>query len=419
MKTSCALLATALLGGCVLSLQAGDWPWFRGPSRQGICTEQNVPLQWSAQDQVAWKMAVTGGGWASPIIQGGKVFIATATDEGKSCHLISLDAASGKTIWDKELFRQDISGRREGRNSFATSTPATDGQRVYVFGFDGTIAAVTTEGEPVWVNRDFKYYSQHGPAVSPLLYKDLVIIPFDHSSPGPDKQVGWQKPWDQSFILALEQSTGKVRWKAMRGLSRIAHVTPNVMTVDGADQLISNAGDVIQGFNLETGERIWTVTSFGESPVPSVVDGEGLVFTSSGFGKPTIRAVRPGGKGDVTATRIVWEYSKDVPMMASFLHVKPRLYAVSEGGVVTCFEASTGKVLWREKLEGHYAASPLWTEGRVYLLSDEGVTTVIEDSDQFRILAKNSVGEPCQASLAIANGRLYLRTEKNLFCIGK
>ncbi len=419
MKTSCALLATALISGCVLSLQAEDWPCFRGPSRQGISTEKNVPLKWGAQEQVAWKTPLPGNGWASPIIEDGRVYIATAMDNGSSYHLIRLDAASGATLWDKELFKQDVSGRKEGRNSFATSTPATDGQRVYVLGFDGTMAAITPEGQIAWVNHDFKYYSQHGPAVSPMLYKDLVIIPFDQSSPGPDKLVGWQKPWDQSFIVALDQATGKVKWKASRGLSRIAHVTPNVMKVQGIDQLISSAGDVIQGFNLETGERLWTVTSFGESPVPSIVGGEGLVFTSSGFGKPTIRAVRPGGKGDVTATNIAWEYSKDVPMMASFIYVNPRLYAVSEGGVVTCFEAATGKVLWREKLEGHYAASPIWTEGRIYLLSDEGDTTVIEDGNQFKVLAKNSLGEPCQSSPAIANGRIYLRTEKNLFCIGK
>jgi outer membrane protein assembly factor BamB len=303
-------------------------------------------------------------------------------------------------------------------NSYATSTPATDGEKVYVLAFDGTLAAVSMLGEVVWKHHEIDYYSEHGLGVSVVLYKDLVIWPFDGSSRGPDKYVGWQKPWDKAAILAVDKNTGQTRWRGSRGSSRIAHVTPQVVEVDGKDQLVSGAGDVVQGFDPQTGNRIWTAKAPGEGGVPSIVAGEGMVFATSGFGDSAIRAVRTDGAGDVTETHIVWSTDEGVPKVPSMLYVEPYLYVLTETGIVTCRKGATGQVVWRERLAGKHSASPVYADGKIYLLSEKGRATIIEAGPAFKEVAENEIGEKCLASPAISEGKLFIRTEANLYCIG-
>jgi len=421
MKSAIALLLAATVAAAAYG---ENWPRFRGPTGQGISTETGLATEWSATSNVAWKTPIPGAGWSSPIVWGDRVFVTTGDDGGASFRLIALDRKSGKVLWNTEVLRQEP-GFKLSQNSYATPTPVTDGERVYVLAFDGSFAALTMDGSIVWTNRDvIKFYSQHGLSASPILYNDLLIATIDHSSRGPDKYVGWQKPWDQSFVVALDTGTGKVRWQAKRGMSRLAHITPQVTTVDGQDQLVSAAGDVVQGFDPKTGERIWTVTSRGEGVVPSIVIGEGLVFTASGF--PThvpegaaIRAVRLGGKGDVTATHIAWQDAQDVPSLPSMLYVKPYLYVITERGVLRCLKAATGETVWRDRLGGNYSASPLWADGRIYFTSEQGTTTVIESGPAFKVIAKNVLGEKCCASPAVSGGQIFIRTEGNLYCIGQ
>jgi outer membrane protein assembly factor BamB len=318
--------------------QAEDWPRFRGPSGQGISTETGLPVHWSATSNVMWKTEIPGEGWSSPIIFGDRVFVTTTTENGVSCRVLCVSRKDGKILWNKEALLQ-VPKRKERMNSYATPTPVTDGQSVFVVFGDGSIASLSNTGEVLWTNRDFKFYSQHGLSASPILYEDLLIMPYDGSSEGEDKKIGWQKPWDQSYIVALDKRTGQLRWKAKRGQSRIAHVTPNILKENGTAQLISGAGDVVQGFDLQTGDRIWSVYSQGEGVVPSIVLGDGLIFTASGFEKSTIRAVRPGGKGDVTKTHIAWEETKGVPTRPSFVYVKPYLFSVTDGGIAMCLKA--------------------------------------------------------------------------------
>ena len=396
---------------------AENWPGFRGPGRQGISNEKDLPTKWSAISNIIWKTAVPGAGWSSPIIFGDRVFVTTATEEGASFHLLCFDRKTGAILWDRQVLRQEP-GQKQRLNSFASSTPVTDGKNVYIVAFDGSIAAVSMEGETVWMNRDFEYFSEHGLGVSPILYKELLIVAFDPSSSGADPKLGWQKPWDKAVILALDKNTGKVRWEGRRGLSRIAHVSPQILSVSGKDQLISSAGDAIQGFNPATGERIWTVSSPGEGVVPSVVVGEGLIFTASGFGDSAIRVVRVGGKGDVTTTHIAWESAEDVPKIPSMLYVKPHLYLLTEAGVAKCLKAATGKVIWRERLGDRCSASPVWADGKIYFLSDKGTTTVISDGAEFKVLAKNELNENCKASPAISQQLIFIRSVEHLYCIG-
>ena len=396
---------------------AENWPCFRGPTRQGISNEKDVPLEWSQTSNIVWKKPIPGEGWSSPIVFDDRVFVTTATDGGASFRLLCLDRLTGTVLWNKQVLRQNP-GHKQNFNSYASSTPVTDGQRVYVLAFDGTLAAVSMEGNVIWSHREFEYYSEHGLGVSPILYKDLLIVPFDGSSSGPDRKLGWQKPWDQALILAMDKNTGEVRWRGRRGSSRIAHITPQVMSENGRDQLVSSAGDVVQGFNLKTGERIWTVSSPGEGVVPSVVIGDGLIFTTSGFGDSTIRAVRTGGKGDVTKTHIAWESTDDVSKIPSMLYVRPFLFLVTETGVAKCLRATTGEEIWRERLESRYSASPIWADGRIYFLSEKGKTTVIQAGGEFKVLAENELNEKCSASPAVSQRHIFIRSENNLYCIG-
>jgi len=413
---SCGL--AAFVAAVSQTSMAENWPGFRGPTRQGISNEKNVPTQWSETSNIAWKIPIPGTGWSSPIVFGDRVFVTTATDEGASYRLLCLDRKSGTVLWDRQILRQKP-GHKQVLNSYASSTPVTDGKNIYIVAFDGSIAAVSMKGETVWMNRNFEYFSEHGLGVSPILYKDLLIVAFDPSSSGPDPKLGWQKPWDKAVILALDKNTGKVRWEGKRGMSRIAHVSPQILSVNDKNQLISSAGDAIQGFDPDTGERIWTVSSPGEGVVPSVVVGEGLIFTASGFGASAIRVVRAGGKGDVTETHIAWESADDVPKIPSMLYVKPYLYLVTEAGVAKCFKAASGQVIWRERLGGRFSASPVWADGKIYFLSEKGITTVIQEGAEFKVLAENGLNETCKASPAISQGNIFIRSEKHLYCIGK
>ena len=413
MTRLCALLAGLLLC-CPGTLFADDWPRFRGPTGQGISTEKSPPLHWSENENLAWATPIPGAGWSSPVVCGGRVFVTTATNKGTSCHVLCLDKKSGQILWDQEVFRQELR-RKQEKNSYATPTPATDGQLVFAVFAGGSLAALDYAGRIVWTYRQVKFYSQHGLGASPILYQDLVIMPFDGSSPGHDKEVGWLKPWEESFILALDKRTGQVRWKATRGPSRIAHATPVVFRNGDRDCLLSTAGNVVQAFDLETGRRLWSVPNFGEGLAPSVVIGDGTVFAPSGYGQPTLRAIDIR----VKEPSIAWEVTKSVPMIPSALFVAPHLFTISEKGIAQCLEAKTGREVWQKRLGGSYSASPIYAAGKIYLLSEDGDMTVIESAGAFKELARNSIPGKFQASPALSDGQLILRSDKQVYCVGR
>jgi outer membrane protein assembly factor BamB len=395
---------------------AENWPGFRGPTGQGVSHEKNLPLTWSLAENLAWRVEIPGIGWSSPVVWEDRVFVTSATPDGTSCHVICIDADQGKILWDKEVFGQE-SPRKMAENSHATPTPVTDGSRVYAAFNGGRIVAVDFDGHVAWSWRDSQFVSKHGLAASPILYRDLLIMPFDGNGPADVDNIGFRTAWDGAFLVALDKRSGQEMWRATRGLSRQAHVTPLIIDVSGRPQLISGAGDVVQGFEPDSGQRIWTVRSLGEGVVPSIVFGAGLVFSSSGYGAPAIRAIRPDGQGEVTATHIAWESRQNVPLVPSFVYADGLLFCVKELGVATCLDAATGKALWQERLGGKYGASPVVAEGRLYCLAEDGVTTVIAADREFRELAKNKLEGPCEASPAISRGRLFIRSQRALFCI--
>jgi outer membrane protein assembly factor BamB len=398
---------------------AENWPEFRGPNSQGRSSERGVPLACTASENIAWKTPLPGESWSSPVVWQDTLFVTTATDEGKSCHVLALDRKTGKILWDQEVFQQSL-GHKEGRNTYATSTPATDGERVYTCFFDGSFAALDFTGHLVWTNRSYPFYGQHGLGTSPILHSDLLIMARDGSSSGEDKGLGWQRPWDQAVLIALDTRSGKERWKGRRGLSRISHCVPTIWTApDGLARVISEAGDVVQGFDVRTGERHWSSQVIGEGKVPSTVIGGGMVFTAGGWGgRESIKAFKLEGQGELGTNNLIWEQKGIMPKVPSMLYLEGLLFAITDTGTASCIKADTGAILWKEKLPGNYSASPVAMEGRIYFTSDIGETTVVGAGPEFRVLARNPIGEKVQASLAMSQGQIFIRTERNLFAIG-
>ncbi|MBK8000775.1 MAG: PQQ-binding-like beta-propeller repeat protein [Verrucomicrobia bacterium] len=426
MKT---ILTSLIVTISLLTASAENWPSFRGPTRQGMSTERDLPLNWSADSNIAWKTEIPGNGWSSPIVWGDKIFVTSTLASDTKCHVICVDRKSGKILWNKEVFEQ-VPRRKESKNSYATPTAATDGQHVFVVFGDGSMAALTLDGEIVWTNREVKFYSRHGLGASPIIYSNLVIMPFDGSNPiatagnypqvTDEEKLGWQIPWDKAFIAALDTKTGKRVWTAKRGMSRIAHISPIIADDGEKDVLVSAAGDRVQGFNPLTGEMYWTAYAQGEGVTPTPVYGDGRLFASSGFEKTTLRCwslIR--AKGDITTNTLQWEGKKGVPTQPSPIYVKPYLYAITDGGIATCFAPDDGEIIWQERVGGNHSASPVYGDRRIYFLSEEGETTVINAGSEFKILAKNALKEKCQASMAISQGQIFIRGEKNVYCIGK
>ena len=390
------------------SVRAQDWPAFRGPTGQGHSPERELPLKWSESDNVAWKTPVPGRGWSSPVVADGRVWLTTATaGAASSLRLLAYDVETGRELLDTEVIRIDQTASPNPKNSLASPTPVVDvgGDRVYVhFGADGT-AALTTDGEVVWTTR-FPYVTQHGNGGSPVLYHDLLILSIDG--------------YETAFVVALDAATGEERWRtARRQPISQAYSTPLVIRVGGRDQLFSIGAFRATAYDPGSGEEIWEV-SYGDgfSNVPAPVFGHGMVYVATGFQVPSLLAVRADGRGDVTATHTAWTLRRGVPLTPSPLLVGDNLYIVSDLGIATCLDARTGETHWRERLRGNFSASPVFADGRIYFQSEEGVTTVVAPGTAYRELATNRLDGTTLASMAVAEGSLFIRTHDHLYRIG-
>lgn len=395
-----------------------NWPQFRGPNGQGHSSETDLPTRWSRDENIAWFAPVPGDAWSSPIVWGNHVFVTTATEGGASCRVIAIDRLDGSILWDREVFRQETL-RKERRNTYATPTPTTDGSRVYATFAAGGIAALSFSGEILWTNMDYPFYSQHGLGASPIVHDGRLILCHDGSSRGPDTKVGWQTPWDQSFVFALDTETGDQVWKTGRGLSRISHGSPAIWEPkSGAAQIVSEAGDVIQGFDSASGRLIWSAEVRGEGKVPSVTLGDSMVYTAGGWdGKETIKGFTLGGEGQLGETNLVWEQRKNMPKVPSMLLLDSGLFAVTDGGIAALMDEDTGELIYQERVGAACAASPLAADGRIYLVSDRGETVILSAGPTFDIIARNPLEESVQATPAISQGSLFIRTENGVYRI--
>jgi outer membrane protein assembly factor BamB len=408
------LLVLLLIAWASALVQAEDWPQFRGPTGQGHATERGLPVEWSETKNIVWKTPVPGLGWSSPTVAGGRVWLTTVVESKErrgrlsaSLRALAFDVATGRELVNVEVFRLDDAGYVNPKNSRASPTPIVDGDRVYVhFGAEGT-AALSTSGEILWTTH-LRYESQHGNGGSPTLYRDLLIVNCDGNG-------------GDAYVVALDTATGKARWKtARRRPADQAYSTPLVITVGNQDQLISVGAYRAAAYDPLTGQEIWRV-GFGDgfSNVPRPVFGQGLVFIATGFQTPSLIAVRPDGKGDVTRTHVAWTITRGAPYTPSPLVIGNDFYYVSDTGVLSLADATSGQILWQQRLGGNYSASPVFVDGRIYFQSEEGITTVIAPGREFQRLAVNRVEGATLASMAVSSGSFFIRSHTHLYRIAE
>jgi len=401
------LLTAALL---VLALAPQDWRQFRGPDGQGHAGDAaGIPTEWSESRNVAWKSAVPGRGWSSPVVAHGRVWLTTAVVDGRetSLRLMSFDIATGRLSASTEVFRIRNSELLNAKNSHASPTPVVDDERVYVhFGSEGT-AAVSLDGAIVWKAK-YRCLTQHGNGGSPVLYRDMLVVTCDGA--------------DSALVAAIDVRTGKERWKAWRREPwSHAYATPLVIHLDqpgtaGTDQLVSPAAFYAAAYDPANGKEIWRVRyDDGFSNVPRPVFANGLVLITTGFQQPSLLAVRPDGKGDVTRTHIAWRLDRGVPFTPSPIAVGDALYMVSDAGILSVVDLQTGSVRWQERLGGNYSASPILAAGLIFCSSEEGVTTVIRPGARFDRVAVNPLEAPILASIAVSDRSLFVRTATHLY----
>jgi outer membrane protein assembly factor BamB len=403
------LLSAALF----LTLVAQEWRQFRGPDGQGHAEgSSGLPTQWSESTNIAWKVPVPGRGWSSPVVAHGRIWLTTAVTEGKetSLRLLSYDAETGRPSSSFEVFRIRNAELLNPKNSHASPTPVIDDERVYVhFGSEGT-AAVALDGAVVWKAK-YRCVTQHGNGGSPVLYGETLIVTCDGA--------------DAAVVAALDARTGKERWKTWRREPwSQAYATPLIIHVSdtgptgGADQLISPAAFYAAAYDPANGREIWRVRyDDGFSNVPRPVFAHGLVFITTGFQQPSLLAVRPDGKGDVTRTHIAWRLDRGVPLTSSPIVAGDSLYMVSDTGVLSAVDLATGAVRWQGRLAGNYSASPIVADGLIFFSSEEGVTTVIRPGAAFERVAVSQLDAPILASLAVADRSLFVRTATHLYRI--
>ncbi len=387
---------------------AENWPGWRGPLRTGVTSDTGVPETWSPTENVLWKTPISGLGTSNPVVWEDRIFLTSAHGRDQSeLHVLSFARDDGRLLWRQKLWGTaptlyyTVSG-------MASPTPITDGERLFAFFGTGDVFCFDLDGRLVWQRALAEEYgafeNRFGASSSPLLFEDAVILQCDH--------------YGESYVVALDKRTGANRWKADRAGSWLSWSSPQLVRGDDSTELVLSGSERLDGYDPRTGERLWTVRGFSRECVPTPVVGDGFVISVSGPNGVHC-AVKPGGRGDVTESHVVWRNERGTSFVPSAILVGERYYVADDKGVASCFDAQTGKLKWRKRLEGKFTASPLSAEGKIYFTSETGQTIVIDAAkSEYHELARNELGEDVYASPSISNGRFYFRTPKHLICVG-
>jgi len=412
-----ASVLSALLAGAVFGA-ATEWPEFRGPDRQGRSQARNIPVTWSATENIAWAVPVEGSGWSSPVIVQGRLFLTSATGgtgtEPLRLKVLGFDAATGKTRWTTSVFEHDLGKLPSihGKNGQASPTVLVDPskKRLYAhFGHLGT-AALDFNGRVLWRQSEIQYTPIHGNGGSPALVDGLLVFSCD----------GGNDP----FVVALDAATGQVRWKTPRNTTAkrtFSFATPLVETVAKKQQIILPGSGFVAGYQPGDGRELWRVR-YGEgySVIPRPVLSEGILIIGTGYDTPSLLGIRlDQPQGDVTDSAIAWRITKGAPNTPSVIAHQSHVYFVSDAGIASCAELATGKIVWNERLGGGFSASPILAEGRIYFINEAGLTTVVKASPTFEVVARNDLAERTLASPAVIDGSLFIRSAGTLRRIGK
>ncbi|HKI88176.1 MAG TPA: PQQ-binding-like beta-propeller repeat protein [Draconibacterium sp.] len=399
------LFATA---GSFAGVQAQNWPCWRGPNGDGTSTETNLPTEWDSVKNVVWKTEVPGRGYSSPIIWEDKLFTLTAIPEKQEKILLCYNNKNGKLLWQKTVLKGPFEAKHND-NSYASGTPSTDGNMVYLSELDGkdvVVFAYDFNGNKVWEQRPGTFSSPHGYSCSPVLYGDKVYINGDSMG--------------DSFVAALSKKDGHIIWKIPHPNPAHSFSTPIFREMDGKKQMIFCGNKQIISYNPDNGSLYWYINGPSEDfcSTPIYNKKNDLLLISSAWPQRHLLAIKPDGEGDVTDSKIVWRTTKGAYYVPSPVCTDDYMFSTMTNGSVYCIEVATGNILWVEDLGKQYS-SPVLAGGLVYMPNDEGVITVIKPGPTFQKVAQNSIGEKMNASPAISNGKIYIRGYKHLFCIGE
>ena len=404
--SSASLVALVFSFAAITS--AENWPTWRGPRLDGTSVEKNIPVHWSATSNIVWKTELPGTGHASPIVWEDRIFTVTTLSQSQARVLLCLGRKDGELLWQQTVLTS-LMERKHSLNSHASSTPATDGQLVYVAFLDRAemvVAAYDFTGKQQWLVRPGPFSSMHGFCSSPILHQDKVIVNGDHDG--------------DSYLVALDRATGKTLWKVPRENKTRSYCVPLIRELAGQMQMILSGDKCVASYDPNNGSRQWIIDGPTEQFVASPVYNEraGLLFITGGYPDHHILAIKPDGKGNITKSdKIVWRTNRGVAYVPSPIAEGDYFLVVSDSGVAHCFEARTGKLMWQERLGEHHA-SLVSANGLVYFLNDNGVMNLIRPGPEFVRVAHNEIGEKTFASPAISQGQVFLRGDKHLFCIG-
>jgi outer membrane protein assembly factor BamB len=385
-----------------------NWPAWRGPRLDGTSSDRALPVYWSDTSNVVWKVELPGTGHASPIVWEDRLFTVSALPQAESRVLLCLDRKSGRKLWQKTVLTAPME-RKHSLNSHASSTPATDGELVYVAFLDRAqmlVAAYDFEGRQRWVVRPGPFSSMHGFCSSPILHQDKVIVNGDHDG--------------DSYLVALSRATGKTLWKIPRQNKTRSYCVPLIRELGGRTQLILSGDKCVASYDPNTGARHWILDGPTEQFVASVVYNPkaDLLFVTGGYPDHHSLAIKPDGRGNITGSdKIVWRTNRGVAYVPSPISEGDFFLVVSDSGVAHCFEAATGKLMWQERMGEHHA-SLVSANGMVYFLNDNGVMNVVRPGPEFTRIAQSSIREKTFASPALSQGQIFVRGEKHLFCLG-
>lgn len=417
---------------------ADNWPAFRGPDSLGVSTEKGIPDEWSADRNIAWKVRVPGRAWSSPIVWGDRVFVTTAVTDAKleepkkglyfggnrpkphdamySWEVHCYNLSDGSLKWKKVARQAKPKSAVHLKNTYASETPVTDGEHVIAFFGSAGLYCYDIDGNALWQKDPgvFKTAYAWGTASSPVIHGDKLILQCDNEG--------------QSFLLALDKTNGKQIWRVNRQ-GRSAWSTPYIWKNKQRTELVTTAVEGVRSYNLDDGSLLWQLRGMSSIVITTPFSGNGLLYINSGYvGDKTrpIYAIRPGASGDISLQRgvsssdfVAWSSQKIGTYNPSPLLLNDRLYVLYDRGILGCFDAISGKEIYKERLEGgrQFTTSPWSHNGKVLCSNEDGNTWVIAPGDTFRVLRVNRLDDMFMATPAIANGSLILRGRRYLYCV--
>ncbi len=381
------------------------WPRFRGPNGQGDAGELSLPTTWDKDGRnIVWRTKLTGMGNSSPIIWGDHIFLTSSASKGAERFIHAYHRVTGKLLWTRQAPVRDPEPGVRDKNGYASATPVTDGERVIAFLGSCGIVCYDFDGKLLWHHDTLKIKTTHGTGSSPVLYKNLVILAQDQNQ-------------SESIFLALDKSTGKPVWTAKRGKA-MTWTTPTIARIGQRDEMLIAGAETVRSYDPNTGMELWSLRGPTVEVVPMVVVGKEMLYSSSGRNGPTL-GFRPGEKGDVTQTHLVWRAVRGGPHVPTPALHKGRLYTGNDTGIISSLDAQTGKLIYLDRVDDRFSASPIVAGGMLYFAGETGITYVVRAGDTLDIVARNDLGSPILASPAAVLGQLFIRTETELVCIGK